>query len=122
MYLVSGSAGFIGFHVCLKLLKQKKKVIGLDNLNHYYDEWLIYPKPTIKELYPNMNIKIGPWYKEKKRLAELINEITLVWNISYHNRCTLHDKGITTWDDPILLNNIYPYEVHESKRELIQIA
>ena len=24
-YLVTGSAGFIGFHTCLKLLKQKKK-------------------------------------------------------------------------------------------------
>ena len=35
--LVTGSAGFIGFHVCLKLLKLGKKVIGLDNLNNYYD-------------------------------------------------------------------------------------
>ena len=92
----------------------------IDNLNHYYDDWLIYPKPTISELYPNMNIKTGPWYKEKKRLAELINEITLVWNISYHKRCILHDKGIYTWSDPILLRNIYPYEIHDSKRELIQ--
>ena len=92
----------------------------IDNLNHYYDDWLIYPRPTISELYPNMNIKTGPWYKEKKRLAELINEITLVWNISYHKRCILHDKGIIKWDDPILLRNIYPYEIHESKRELIQ--
>jgi len=92
----------------------------LDNLNHYYDDWLIYPKPTIKELYPNMNIKTGPWYKDKKRLAEEIKEITLVWNISYHKRCLLYDRGITTWDDPILLNNIYPYEIRESKREIIQ--
>jgi len=92
----------------------------IDNLNHYYDDWLIYPRPTISELYPNMNIKTGPWYKKKKRLAELINEITLVWNISYHKRCILHDKGIIKWDDPILLRNIYPYEIHESKRELIQ--
>ena len=36
MYLVSGSAGFIGFSICLELLK-KKKVIGIDNLNDYYD-------------------------------------------------------------------------------------
>ena len=32
----------------------------------------------------------------------------------------LLDKNITTWDDPILLHNIYPYEIKESKRELIQ--
>tara|TARA_A100001015_G_scaffold285608_1_gene353361 strand:- start:248 stop:1876 length:1629 start_codon:yes stop_codon:yes gene_type:complete len=92
----------------------------LDNLNHFYDDWLIYPKPTITELYPNMNIKTGPWIKEKKRLAEEIREITLVWNISYHKRCLLHDKGIYTWSDPLLLNNIYPYEVHISERHRIQ--
>ena len=92
----------------------------LDNLNRYYDEWLIYPKPTITELYPNMNIKCGPWIKEKKRLAEEIKEITLVWNISYHKRCLLHDKGIYTWQDPLLLNNIYPYEVHKKERHRIQ--
>ena len=92
----------------------------LDNLNQYYDEWLIYPKPTITELYPNMNIKTGSWTKEKKRLAEEIQEITLVWNISYHKRCLLHDKGIYTWSDPMLLNNIYPYEVKETERRRIQ--
>lgn len=92
----------------------------LDNLERFYDEWLIYPKPTITELYPNMNIKNGPWVKEKKRLAEEIREITLVWNISYHKRCLLHDKGIYTWSDPLLLNNIYPYDVHVSERHRIQ--
>ena len=35
--LVTGVAGFIGFHVYLKLLKLGKKVIGLENLNNYYD-------------------------------------------------------------------------------------
>ena len=92
----------------------------LDNLNNYYDEWLIYPKPTITELYPNMNIKTGIWLKEKKRLAEEIQEITLVWNISYHKRCLLHDKGIYTWSDPLLLNNIYPYDVLIGERHRIQ--
>ena len=92
----------------------------LDNLNRYFDEWLIYPKPTITELYPNMNIKTGPWLKEKYRLAEEIKEITLVWNISYHKRCLLHDKGIYQWSDPLLLNNIYPYEVKETERKRIQ--
>lgn len=35
--LVTGAAGFIGFHVCLRLLKQGLEVVGLDNLNDYYD-------------------------------------------------------------------------------------
>ncbi len=35
--LVTGSAGFIGFHLCKKLIESKKKVIGIDNINDYYD-------------------------------------------------------------------------------------
>ena len=35
--LVTGCAGFIGFHVCKKLLLTKSNVIGIDNLNSYYD-------------------------------------------------------------------------------------
>ncbi len=36
-YFITGAAGFIGFHLCKKLLQEKNKVIGLDNLNSYYD-------------------------------------------------------------------------------------
>lgn len=35
--LVTGAAGFIGFHLCLALLKKGHKVVGLDNINDYYD-------------------------------------------------------------------------------------
>lgn len=35
--LVTGAAGFIGFHVAHKLLSQGRTVIGIDNLNSYYD-------------------------------------------------------------------------------------
>ena len=35
--IVSGAAGFIGFHVCQALLRDGAQVIGLDNLNDYYD-------------------------------------------------------------------------------------
>ena len=34
--LITGAAGFIGFHISLYLLKKGKKVIGIDNLNNYY--------------------------------------------------------------------------------------
>ena len=37
MYLVTGCAGFIGMHLTLSLLKKQKSVIGIDNLNNYYD-------------------------------------------------------------------------------------
>ena len=35
--LVTGAAGFIGFHVARQLLAEGRPVIGLDNLNSYYD-------------------------------------------------------------------------------------
>lgn len=35
--LVTGAAGFIGYHVSRRLLEQGKQVVGLDNLNDYYD-------------------------------------------------------------------------------------
>ena len=35
--LVTGSAGFIGFHLCKKLIENKVEVIGFDNMNNYYD-------------------------------------------------------------------------------------
>jgi UDP-glucuronate 4-epimerase len=40
--LVTGAAGFIGFHVARALLADGRRVVGLDNLNSYYD-------PSLKE-------------------------------------------------------------------------
>ena len=35
--LVTGAAGFIGFHLCLKLINEGYNVVGIDNMNNYYD-------------------------------------------------------------------------------------
>lgn len=42
--LVTGAAGFIGFHLCEKLIDLGHEVIGLDNLNDYYDVNLKYAR------------------------------------------------------------------------------
>ena len=36
-YLITGAAGFIGFHLSKRLLEQGNSVVGIDNLNEYYD-------------------------------------------------------------------------------------
>ena len=36
-YMITGGAGFIGFHLSLALLKKGAFVIGFDNMNDYYD-------------------------------------------------------------------------------------
>ena len=36
-YLITGCAGFIGFNLAKKLLNQNEFIIGIDNLNKYYD-------------------------------------------------------------------------------------
>jgi len=51
--LVTGCAGFIGFNLCEKLLKKKIKIIGVDNLNNFYENSL--KKKRIKLLCKNKN-------------------------------------------------------------------
>lgn len=36
-YLVTGAAGFIGFHLAARLCRENHQVVGLDNVNDYYD-------------------------------------------------------------------------------------
>ncbi len=48
--LVTGAAGFIGFHLCQKLLQRGDHVVGIDNLNDYYDPKLKLDR--LKELSP----------------------------------------------------------------------
>jgi UDP-glucuronate 4-epimerase len=53
--LITGSAGFIGSALCLKLLNLGEKIIGIDNHNHYYDPKL--KENRIKRFIDNTNYK-----------------------------------------------------------------
>ncbi len=54
--LVSGSAGFIGFHISKKLLESGYEVIGFDNLNEYYD-------PSLKKARTDILKKTSEEYR-----------------------------------------------------------
>ncbi|EOW1695162.1 NAD-dependent epimerase, partial [Providencia stuartii] len=50
-YLVTGSAGFIGFRLCQRLLDSGHEVVGIDNMNAYYDQGLKQSRLHILEQY-----------------------------------------------------------------------
>ena len=84
--LVTGAAGFIGFHLCLALIKRGDQVTGLDNINHYYDPSLKLARlkelgilsvkegeKTCSSLYPTFGfIKMG--LDDKERLFSLFRD------------------------------------------------
>ena len=57
--LVTGVAGFIGMHVAQILLKRGDQVIGIDNLNDYYDPKLKYARLSHLESYANFTFVKG---------------------------------------------------------------
>jgi UDP-glucuronate 4-epimerase len=51
--LVTGTAGFIGFHVVNRLLKDGHTIIGIDSLNDYYDVQLKYDRLKVADIHPS---------------------------------------------------------------------
>ncbi len=55
--LVTGAAGFIGLHTARALLERGDEVVGLDNLNSYYDPGLKAARLQILQRYPNFRFE-----------------------------------------------------------------
>ena len=51
VHLVTGAAGFIGHYLCKRLLEQGCQVIGIDNLNDYYDPKLKFARLDLLKSY-----------------------------------------------------------------------
>jgi len=60
--LVTGTAGFIGFHLAKKLLERGDKVVGIDNINDYYDVSLKYARLA----ETGIGREAETWYKPVK--------------------------------------------------------
>jgi UDP-glucuronate 4-epimerase len=61
--LITGAAGFIGFHVARRLLAEGRNLVGLDNLNHYYD-------PALKQARLNILRKHSRFGFQQINVAE----------------------------------------------------
>jgi UDP-glucuronate 4-epimerase len=57
--LITGGAGFIGFHLSKRLLEQGARVVGFDNMNDYYDVKLKEDRLAVLEQYENYTFEKG---------------------------------------------------------------
>ena len=57
LILVTGAAGFIGYHVSKRLLERGERVVGLDNLNAYYDP--VLKEARLKLLRPHREFRFA---------------------------------------------------------------
>ena len=81
--LVTGAAGFIGFHLTQQLLAQGHKVIGIDNLNDYYDVTL--KQERLKQIYSHPNFEFSLLdISDRNEISELFNDypIDIVVNLA----------------------------------------
>lgn len=72
--LVTGSAGFIGFHTAKALLERGDTVIGFDNFNPYYDPVLKQRRNEMLEEYENFTVVRG----DLKSMEDLDNAFDLL--------------------------------------------
>ena len=54
--LITGAAGFIGFHTTKQLLERGETVVGLDNFNDYYDVGLKESRATVLDTYDDFEM------------------------------------------------------------------
>ncbi|MBM7661717.1 UDP-glucuronate 4-epimerase [Bacillus mesophilus] len=72
-YLVTGAAGFIGYYLSKKLLEQRCRVIGVDNINDYYDVNLKYTRLDRLAPYENFTFVKGD-ISDKETITRLFEE------------------------------------------------
>ena len=64
--MITGSSGFIGFSLALKLLKKGHKILGYDSINDYYDVNLKFSRNRILKIFKNFTFIKGELEDQKK--------------------------------------------------------
>ena len=83
--LVTGTAGFIGYHLALKLLQRGDEVVGIDNINDYYDVNLKYAR--LEELGINKDLiisnipTVSSKYPKHKFIKVNLEDTQTIYNI-----------------------------------------
>ena len=82
-YIVTGTAGFIGFHLSLYLLKKGCTVLGIDNLNDYYDVNLKKSRLSLLQKYPSFRFVLAD-LQDREKIEEVFrsNSISIVINLA----------------------------------------
>ena len=71
--LITGTAGFIGFHLAKKLLDKNFQVVGIDGLTDYYDINLKRARHKILSKYENF-LKVEFLLEDSKKLKRIFKE------------------------------------------------
>lgn len=122
LYLVTGAAGFIGFHLSKKLLDHGCTVIGLDNLNDYYDVNLKRARLAILEKEDNFEFVFAN-LEDRQAIEELFaeKEISIVVNLAAQAgvRYSLHNPFAYVNSNIVGFMNILEACRHNSVEHLV---
>jgi nucleoside-diphosphate-sugar epimerase len=97
--LVTGAAGFIGSHLCEKLLSQGHDVTGLDNFNDYYD-------PKLKKMNESDLVEKGISILKNELNADLASVFSKPYDYIYHLAAQPGISSDTSLEEYVT-NNIY---------------
>jgi UDP-glucuronate 4-epimerase len=113
MILVTGAAGFIGFHVAQRLCGQGKEVVGIDNLNPYYD-------PSLKEARLKLLEKCNGFHFVKMDICDYDGLTSIASRYTFSTICHLAAQAGVRYS----IENPFAYQKsnNEGFLNLIEIA
>ncbi len=127
MYLITGAAGFIGFHISLELLKKNEKVIGVDNINNYYDKRIKYNRLKILKQFPKFKffkIDLNNKINFSKKINKYKNKIKLIIHLAGQAgvRYSIFNPGTYIQNNIMSYVQLLEFFKNSSKNKLILYA